>query len=517
MTQYDNIHLLRNDILKIDAVLQTKKDYQWVSTQIDIMPCVVNSEISLDVMKSFNISNGVCFNTSGLYLEGSYTNDIYQYIQIRFNLCIGDNLTNENDSFCYPEEEMEEFFQKTKPVSIVYFLDSAFQIYNSTDKISKFYNYLDNNLTYQNYKETNLYYSNNKMQVDESYLFPSEPESYSGFMIESTRDKGSLRYKEDKTLMVFNFMSSNYQTIIHISYIQIPEFLTSVCAMINVLVIITNGIGNYFNYYLFQSDLMNSFYELDIPDDGISYTKNQKLINIKLNSKFPLNNSCISSQTNIFPHSKSLYQNRNNKSKSNINNNNNDKIPNINTELSSNSITHIIHRKKCDDKHNFNHMNIIKLSFATLTPCVLNRHTKRHIYSFTQINQSLIYYQELINVYKKLMEIDLLKYLILSEDQLSLYKLIPKPQYNSTNCSKKKTNKDFCSLINDSDFHFLKTKEYIEKALNNNNEMKELFVSKDNKSDINRDDKITEKVIELINRQIIVCSIQKEKNIKNDY
>lgn len=76
------------------------------------------------------------------------------------------------------------------------------------------------------------------MQVDESYLFPSEPESYSGFMIESPRDKGPLRYKEDKTLMAFNFLSSNYQTIIHISYIQIPQFLTSVCAMINVLVII---------------------------------------------------------------------------------------------------------------------------------------------------------------------------------------------------------------------------------------------------------------------------------------
>lgn len=52
----------------------------------------------------------------------------------------------------------------------------------------------------------------------------------------------------------------------------------------------------------------------DIPDDGISYTKNQKLINIKLNSKFPLNNLCKSSHTNMFPHSKSLYHNRNNKS-----------------------------------------------------------------------------------------------------------------------------------------------------------------------------------------------------------
>lgn len=83
------------------------------------------------------------------------------------------------------------------------------------------------------------------------------------------------------------------------------------------------------------------------------------------------------------------------------------------------------------------------------------------------MNHSLIYYQELINVYKKLMEIDLVKYLILSEDQLSLYRLIPKPQYNSSNCLKKKTNKEFFSLINDSDFHFLKTKEYIKKALNN--------------------------------------------------
>lgn len=486
MTQFEGITLMRDDIIKIDAVLKTKKQNQWVSTPIDLIPCEENPNFPIDIFSPLESSKGVCFNTSGVSIEGSYVNEIYKYIQIRFTLCLNDN---DNQS-CYPQNKMEDFFHKTKPVAIIYFLDSAFQIYNRTDKVMQFYNYFDSNLTYQNNKETNLYYSSNELRVDESYFFPSNPKIYSGFMIESIRDKGAFRYAEDNTIMTFNFMSNNYKTVLHISYMQIVELLASICALINVLVILANLVGNYFNHYLFQSDLLNSFYESDIPDEK-SFNK----INIKLNSKFPLNNLSLSSHTNFV--STSILPNNN-------------KIPFAETEKASHSITHIIHRKKCQSKHNFDHINIIKLSFGAFAPWMLNSHTKQQIDVFNKMNQSLFYYQELINVYKKLMEIDLLKYLILTDDQLSLYRIIPKPQYNDTNHSLKNVDREFGSLINDSEFHFLKSKEYIEKALNNNKEMKDLFISKDNKVD-NKDGKLTEKLVELIERQIIVCTIKKDK------
>lgn len=85
-------------------------------------------------------------------------------------------------------------------------------------------------------------------------------------------------------------------------------------------------------------------------------------------------------------------------------------------------------------------------------------------------------FQDFINVFKKLQEIDLLKYLLFQDDQLTMYGIIPKPEcrYKQKIDDKQKskvkaltTTMDFSSFFHLKQFHYLKSINEINESLRN--------------------------------------------------
>lgn len=477
MTQYGEKNMIRNDIIKIDAVFKVKNGTDWKFKPIDSMPCHPVSDSPIDLFNKLELSKGICFNTSGLGIQGSHVTDILQFLQLNFRLCM-------NDTNCYSEEKIKEYIERTKPVALFYFVDATFEIYNHSNRVSEFYNYIDINLTYQNNKETNIYFSLNELLVDEHYLFPGKPVNYSRYMIESSQDKGAIRSSQETTILSFNLKSSNYKSTIHISFMQLTELLASICSLINVLIITICSIGNYFNHYLFQADLINAIFESEISSDYSIVQSNKKIFNFREN---------INRKSTTKTIEKKLSNNYLFKDVSPINKTNNN-LPINQSDQSlviSDSFHQLIKKQQKLIKSEFSQSNVIKMVFLSMIPFNSNNRHKDYKSKFNQINQSLIFYQDLKNAYRKLMEIDLLKYLLLTEEQLTMYQLLPKLQFKNQN------NTDFEVLINNPNFHFLKCRKYRNKVLNNSLN-KELFSS--TMAFSNNGNKLNEKLLKLISK-----------------
>lgn len=90
----------------------------------------------------------------------------------------------------------------------------------------------------------------------------------------------------------------------------------------------------------------------------------------------------------------------------------------------------------------YKYINMIILS--NILPLFHSKKFKEMQKRFNKIYEYLLIYQDQKNILRKMQEIDYLKYLLLTEDQLALYQIIPKPNYKNIN--KLNTN-DFSSLF----------------------------------------------------------------------
>lgn len=279
---------------------------------------------------------------------------------------------------------------------------------------------------------------------------------------------------------------------------QISELLTNICALANVLIISISSVGNYFNHYLFQSDLINVLYEVNSKGEhdksqvisiqseiGKQFHKLQmcsKIDQKKMsdNSKPP---GYANSTINMFNRSKTKGYRFNQYPIATIDQSN------LNMDTDTNSYT-IQEKIK---KTRFSRCDIIKLSIMPLS-CLFSKTIREKKIMFKILSKSLMLYQDLGNVYRKMQEVDVLKYLLLTDEQLSLYQVIPKPDFKKVN-EFYNTN-EFAALVNQPRFHFLKSKLEVERVLQNP-ELKTLLVSKIR----SRENPIDEKLIKLINKQ----------------
>ena len=79
-------------------------------------------------------------------------------------------------------------------------------------------------------------------------------------MIDSFRDKVSVRTEKQTEALKVNFMSSKNKKVISISFMQVSELLANVTSLGNVFIIILSTIGDFINHFFFQNDLMNALY-----------------------------------------------------------------------------------------------------------------------------------------------------------------------------------------------------------------------------------------------------------------
>ena len=113
-------------------------------------------------------------------------------------------------------------------------------------------------------------------------------------------------------------------------------------------------------------------------------------------------------------------------------------------------------------------------------------------------------------MFKKLLEIDILKYLIFTDEQLEIYGIIPKPEcryqhkYNPNLKRFTLAKFDFSSLFNSKQFHYLKSFKEINQTL-----MSDEKIIQQLKYFFNKPDKteIDEKLIRILKERIDISGV----------
>lgn len=496
MMQYHGINTFMNDKVKVDAFYVKTESKKTQQEKVSSVPCVQADYQNDSLYKSLELNKAVCFNISGIELEGANVNNVFSYFQIRFLLCI-------DDGNCYPKEHLNTFFQDNKPLAIVYFLDSTFQINNKKERCKTFINSVDVNITYNNAKSTNIYFSKNKMKVDDNYFFSTSPKINERFMIDTFRDLVSVRTEEQTEALIINFMSSKNEQIINITYMQLSELLANIGALVNVIILFLSSIGNFINHYYFQSDLMNALYTFDTNNrkkkNMFSFNQIHNVISLKECSKESIIEICDDRKDGHLG-------NDNNKSNEELKSdeNNNDKEMHHNAtqkhkqkqslKLKNNMINCSSFNKSntsTNDK-SFSYWDITVISLRMLIPFLKCKDITEKTKRFKLIEQSMSSFQDFITVFKKLQEIDLIKYLFLTDEQLNMYEIMPKPEWNNP------PNQPFSQLYHQKGFHFLKSLKEINLSLRKKSTKRNLFnfITKGNKSSID------EKLINLIKSRL---------------
>ena len=217
-------------------------------------------------------------------------------------------------------------------------------------------------------------------------------------MIDSYRDLVSVRTEQQDEALTINLMSSKNKQIITISYMQLSELLANIGALINILMFMIMGLGNYINHYFFQNELMKSLFEFE--------GKSSSYVQPSLKQSF--NELLVKSQNSlsILKDMKSIHS-----------------VNSLKPKHSEITRRHILPKEKP-----FKDIETILFSVTFIIPCIkLNKKYRNRIMKYASLERQLFLFQDLLNVYKKIQEIDILKYLLFTKRQLHIYETIPKP------------------------------------------------------------------------------------------
>ena len=479
MMQYSDKNEFRDDLVQVEVFYVKKNGTERKSSPLSKIPCKKEDFTTQETLfDTLELSKAVCFDVSGTVIQGSNVNDIFSYLQVQFLLCI------EGDE-CYDQTQIESVFEKTKPLALIYFLDTVFDTTSKSNRIKRFINYLDINVTFNNAKETNIYFSQNEMNIDENYFFHSAPKVLSYFMVDSFRDKVSVRTKKQNQALLVNFMSSKNQEVISISFMQLSELLANISSLTNVIILVLSTIGDFINHFFFQNDLMNALYNFQ------TETKTNRRLSFK--EKPPT--VVFSFEKDLRTDSKMGFNNNPNKiivlkkdQGSSIGSNGNliDEVRKMKVKKNTYNISRKETKRNATIRDNdghvvisataFSHFEVFVISlyyFFDCCKCKLCPKAYRKTKQFKLIEDSMSSFQDFINVFKKLQEIDLLKYLLFKDDQLVMYGIIPKPEcrYKETTAStpknREKTEMDFSSFFQLKQYHYLKSINEINASLRN--------------------------------------------------
>jgi hypothetical protein len=159
---------------------------------------------------------------------------------------------------CMETEAMQKFIGTQKPNAFIYMYDSIFQPNNQTKFISKFVNSYQVKLTFDDLKSSNIYLATNYLNVQSGFVFSSDYDNYKAVFFDSARDEVSVRYPTQNETLTINLMSSKSSTSINISYMQFSEFMANVGAVVGNFFLFSKMIVTFINNRLFESELINS-------------------------------------------------------------------------------------------------------------------------------------------------------------------------------------------------------------------------------------------------------------------
>ena len=415
------------------------------------------------------LKNGICVDTSNLSIQGNEINQFNSFIRVKLNLC-----RNSTTTKCKSESEINSIIETMRPKVHLLFIDSTLDSNNPNQYFRKTIKIISKRLMYENFIQSNLYFSKSTLFVQEGLFYETDTTVYNQYTFNKHENEIYNRTFNSSDLLIINLMSSDINYKYHLSYPQIWQIFANLSGVLNAVYFVLNFGVYYINNMLFQMEFINDTYRIKNKQTFLNkpnITKSIEYLNLtRLNrtgEKLTINKPSSSANIGVMrkasdnrqdvekdetknDHVKNdmFFQTNNverineqsdfiegltkTQNKIKLKSSNENLIENLNNRFLNNleNDTRKIYTSpnESDSEYiDFKIGDIISISFC-LCFGKCNETFRNKVNIYRNINDYLNSWQDFSNIFKKLIEIDLLKYLLLDNDQLTIFKSLLKPQ-----------------------------------------------------------------------------------------
>jgi hypothetical protein len=426
--QWDNNTLLDEETLKLFDLSSNKVIYKnskdKIKTPLKFKNCTESDfyNKSIDQFHQLQLSQFNCLDSEDdLAIQGGFSDAIYEYIDI--GIFFSKNLDLKDESTL---KRLKDFFSQNQLKFSIYFLDTTIDVENSQSPISWYINTYVTYLDFTMLKKTNMDFSILKFSDDQNILL-NKPDKKENLQLgqkqeysASIPDRSIAPYDNNITLLKFFFRASPSITIIDRSYQKLTEFLANMGGLISNLLLVIFVVVTFFNKFWGEENILNKILKYK---EHLKYKQNENYVQLSKNLRR------VNEETQAKNKDSSKYSSDPNKE--------------LEIDLGSRreSLQISEHHLNIQQKKNqdlgaeeekvikkskkpleFNFCEIMMKSLGCKTKSVKVK-TEIHQKAADKFN----YYMDIFTYIKKMQEIDLIKYLLLNKDQITLFNFISKP------------------------------------------------------------------------------------------
>ena len=386
---------------------------------MEFEPCrIENFKINLEFFDKLRLNNTLCLKNGSINLKGYWDVEKTSMLSFTLDRCV--NSSDKIDNICKSDEEIAEYFNSN--YFNVFYQDNSFDLANFNQPITSKIKYMYSRLEYGRTKVARLFLKKTTIISDSQAIFPKEDviNSYSFDKIEYDS------YKSETTMFSFNIHASDIKTILKRKYQKFFE-----------LVAVLGGITK--SLTIFGSVLLKIIYDWKINElimkslfifrDSIQSKRIHEPFEIINNENFLISTDPIESNRIAINSNRSIRISTD---------------PNGSLPIRNYPRTRRRNKKKKEIQDETNESNkILKLTFWEKAMMFMkkgkNRTEKETLYLdyFRKSDIKL----DLINILRKLEEIDRLKMILLNDEQIKFFNSISKQYIFMGDAEKKAGNK----------------------------------------------------------------------------
>lgn len=418
---------------------ETDKDLNKTAFNYSLCKADNFPQLSEEKFYGIGLNTSFCIEDQNLNMEGSWGESYISYISFRVSIC----KQSENKN-CASLEETREYLAKNVLFWNIYVLDSKVNVQNYLNPFSFEILNAYKGIYFGMSKIQDFYISNSTLISDDGLFLSTGKNVYESLQVTSSANFDYFPMdNDDLRLVTFDVMSSSNYQITYRSYTKITIILGTLGGVVQILRIMFTSFCSIFSKTRRDLKCINSLFYFDKYNE-FNYSKTMKIIESSNNSfsnsskifngKKHIKLKNLDSKNSQFWHD----EEKNNYVNHNVNNANNifDETNNdINSNISNDSKLDAEIRKKIKERLinlNKKHQNSLKFTFVNIIEaficfrCVKSKKLNYKKLLFDKSYKIIHQYLDIIFIIKILNEFEILKKMIMNQEQMNIFELIEK-------------------------------------------------------------------------------------------
>lgn len=229
--------------------------------KMNLLPCTYDNfyNNSNDLFDQLDLSNYFCPTIDDFEVQGIYTEDLFKYME--FYVQINPNYYNATDMF-------KKLFEANEIKAEVYYLDSSIFAYDYQKPIRQFLNSQFNYLDFRLYKKTNLDFSEWIFASDDNLIIPNDEEErvfslggVSDFFTDIGEDRLIKKTRDFNALTKMYIRSTTSFTQLRRVYMKVPQYLADMSGLLSFIMIILFFVMNSINTFKAEQSIINKIFK----------------------------------------------------------------------------------------------------------------------------------------------------------------------------------------------------------------------------------------------------------------